>query len=456
MGLVIVGILCILAFIGLARPYIGLLAFLIVMELQPGELYPYLAPLHLERVIAAMLLIAFIAHGAKWRFPNPARWFLALYGAMVLSIPLAIWRGGAALFSIQFLEIVALFLFSTALLTTEARIRWFIVTEVLLVDWMGGTALWNYHHGIWQYTMDIDRAIGITSSAGDPNTLAATLLFTIPLAIALMVRGNPSWMRIIGLVSIALNVVTIVDTGSRGAAMGLVFLVLLLMLYRPKYLVCLPVLIALSPVVWSVIPQQYKARYETVDHLKTDESYQNRILSWKGGVAMFESNPVTGIGCGLYGLANGEKFWPGIGRKHYLNAHSLYFQTLGELGLLGIITFLGYLISVVRTNLRSRRKLAANESSPFLRALPGLFNVMFLQLLFAGYASHNLYRNTWYIVGAMAASVALLPAMRASEALAPASVAGFSSTVPEEDWSSALLPVLRKQVPFEASPTPKS
>lgn len=456
MGLVVVAVLCILAFIGLARPYVGLLAFLIVMELQPGELYPYLAHLHLERIIGAMLLIAFIAHGAKWRLPNSARWFLALYGAMILSIPLAIWRGGATLFCIQFLEIVALFLFSTALLTTEARIRWFIFTEVLLVDWMGGSALWNYHHGIWQYTMDIDRAIGITSSAGDPNTLAATLLFTIPLAIALLVRGNPVWMRIVGLASIALNAITIVDTGSRGAAMGLIFLVLLLMLYRPKYLVCLPVLIALSPVIWSVIPQQYKARYKTVDHLKTDESYQNRLLSWKGGVAMFESNPVTGIGSGLYGIANGEKYWPGIGRKHYLNAHSLYFQTLGELGLLGIVTFVGYLISVVRVNLRSRRQLKADGSSPFLRILPGLFNIMFLQLLFAGYASHDLYRNTWYIVGAMAASVALLPILKPSEALEHASATAFGPIASkEDDWSPALLPVLRKEVPFEVSPPPK-
>ncbi len=54
---------------------------------------------------------------------------------------------------------------------------------------------------------------------------------------------------------------------------------------------------------------------------------------------MFESNPITGVGAGNYEFANGTKFWPGEGRKIWLDAHSLYFKILGELGLIGIITF---------------------------------------------------------------------------------------------------------------------
>ncbi len=69
MGFVLVGILLVLAMIGLARPYVGLLALLIVMELDPGELYPQLAPLHLERVVALLLIISFVIHGEKLRFP---------------------------------------------------------------------------------------------------------------------------------------------------------------------------------------------------------------------------------------------------------------------------------------------------------------------------------------------------------------------------------------------------
>ena len=128
MEFVVVVVVFVLAMIGLTRPYIGLLALLIVMDLDPGELYPQLSPLHLERVTASLLLIAFLINGGKFRFPKPTRWFLAFYGAMILSVPLAFWRANSVGSCLSFLETAALVLFITALVTTEERIRWFLLT----------------------------------------------------------------------------------------------------------------------------------------------------------------------------------------------------------------------------------------------------------------------------------------------------------------------------------------
>jgi probable O-glycosylation ligase (exosortase A-associated) len=453
MEYVVVAVLFILAMIGLTRPYVGLLALLIVMVLQPGELYPQTASLHLERVVAGILLIGFLVNRGKFRFPAPTRWFLAFYGAMIISIPLAFWRGNAVASCISFLETVVFILFVTALLTTEERIRWFVLTDILLVDWLGGSALWNYAHGVWQVRMHIERAIGITSSAGDPDSMAITLLLGIPLCLALMGRSNPKWMRVTAAASIVLYLVTIVDTGSRGAAAGVLFMMVLLVFRKPKNLIYLPILVMLGPLVWLVIPQQYKARYETVNNLKSDASYQNRILSWHGGMAMFESNPITGVGAGNYTYANGMKFWPGNGRRHWLNAHSLYFKLLGELGLVGVFTFGGYLICVFRLNFRLQKELRARKASVFLQDLPSMFNVMFCVLLFDGYAAHNLYRDAWYFVGAIGGAMSLLPILQApvTETETGQIDAGMPA-MPADDWSPALLPVLRRQVPTEAPP----
>jgi O-antigen ligase len=454
MEFVVAGCIFVLAMVGLIRPFIGLLGLLIVMELQPGELYPQLAPFHLERIVAATLLVSFLIHGQKLRFPPPTRWFLAFYGSMILSVPLAFWRANAASTCVSFLETVVFILFVTALLTTEERIRWFTVTYVLLVDWLGGSALWNYAHGVWFVTMHIERANGITSSAGDPDTLAATLLFSIPLCLVLISRSNPMWMRAIGAGSIGIFLVTIVDTGSRAVAAGLVMLALLLVFRKPKNLIYLPILVALSPVIWMVIPQQYKARYETMTHLKSDDSYQNRVLSWEGGIAMFESNPVTGIGAGDYTYANGMKYWPGTGRKHWLNAHSLYFKMLGELGLVGVVAFGGYLFCVFRLNFQLQRELSALKASQFLQQLLPMSNIIFILLLFDGYAAHNLYRDTWYVIGAMIASMSLLPMLQTQSSLVELGEGSAEVTQATIDqWSPALLPVLRRQAPSEGPRT---
>lgn len=452
MAVVVLAVLFILGMIGLARPFIGLLALMIVMELQPGELYPMLAPLHLERVVAVLLIFACILHGVKLRIPVPIRWFLAFYGAMIASIPLAFWRGNAAATCFSFLEVVVYVLLAMALLTTESRIRWFMVTFIMMIAWMSASAIWGYVHGDGYFAMNIYRAQGLTSSAGDPNTMSLTLLAAMPLGIALLKKSSPLWMRGLVVGTIGISLVTIVQTGSRGGAIGVVFLIFMLMLRKPKSFMFLPVLILLAPLVWMIIPQQYKARYETVDHLKTDESYQNRVLSWEGGIRMFESNPITGVGAGNYVDANGERFWPSDGKKIYLDAHSLYFKILGELGLLGVVTFAGFVISVFRLNFHLSKELAHRGASPFLRDLPGLFNIIYWQLLFAGYASHDVYRNTWFLVAAMACSIALLPILQTSSEQNLIEDSNHSKLTTDSPWSSALLPALRNQVPARNPP----
>ena len=168
---------------------------------------------------------------------------------------------------------------------------------------------------------------------------------------------------------------------------------------------------------------------------------------------MFKSSPITGIGAGNYTDANVMKYWPGNGRKTFLNAHSLYFKLLGELGLVGVFTFGGYLICVFRMNFQVRKELLAHETSSFLRILPAMLNIILCLLLFDGYAAHNLYRDNWYIVGAMVASISLLPMMQQQiTETEPSHLGAAAPLTIEQKWSPALLPALRKEVPIEVPP----
>jgi O-antigen ligase len=172
----------------------------------------------------------------------------------------------------------------------------------------------------------------------------------------------------------------------------------------------LPVLVVAIPLLWLVIPEQYKARYETVDNLKDDDSYQNRVLSWQGGIQMFLHNPLTGVGPENYTDANGNKYWPGRGPKHWLNAHSLFFKLIGELGIVGVITFGGYLVSAIGLNYRLARQWKQLGGSIFAQKFPMYCNMSLFLLLMTGYSAHNLYRSTWFILGAITGAVGLLQA----------------------------------------------
>jgi O-antigen ligase len=441
MAFVILIVIVVLAFRGITKPFAGLLGLLIVYIVQPGELYPVLAPLHLERTLAIFVLCSFFFHGNRFRFPLITKWFLAFYAVMILSIPFAFWRSNSIEFCISFAEIVVYHLMIVSMVKTEERFNQFLITFVALMGWLAASSAVLYAEGVRIVTMNVERASGATSAGGDPNTLGLTLVSAMPLEFLLMLKGNSKWLKLLSLVVFGFSLLVIIDTGSRTSFFAFAVCMVLIMLAEwKKRLKFLPIILGLAALLWVAIPQQYKARYETVDNLKDDDSYQNRILSWEGGVKMFEHNPVTGVGPENYTSANGEKYWPGKPR-HYLDAHSLYFKLLGELAISGIITFGGYLFVLFRLNARILREAKKSTRGIIARKFPLYCNIALFLLLFAGYSGHNLYRNTWYILGAMSGALGML---------APATAAGDEEleAKPKRRQRSALAPWL----PPEAAP----
>ena len=408
MEVIVVLVITAMALRGISKPFVGLLALLVVYIVQPGELYPHLAFLHLERTLAVFVLASFFLHGNRFKFPPVTKWFLAFFGSMIISIPFAFWPMSSVGFCITFFEIVTFHLLIVSLLDSEERISKFIITMVGLIGWLAFTSLYLYAVGVRFVTMGIERAESLTSSGGDANTLGITLVTAMPLEVLLMSKGNSKRVRFFGLAICATSVWTVIVTGSRTSFFAMLFLVVLLILadWRKK-LKFLPLVIIAAPLLWMVIPQQYKDRYETVDKLKDDESYQNRILSWQGGYHMFLSNPITGIGPDNYAIANGEKYWPGRPR-HWLNAHSLFFKLIAELGLVGLITFVGYLSNVFALNHRLGKELKERGASTMVQKFPLYCSVSFGLLLFTGYSAHNVYRNTWFLLGAISAATGML------------------------------------------------
>lgn len=408
MAIVVLLVIVFLALWGTSNPYVGLLGLVVVYVVQPGELYPSLAPLHLERTLAAFVLASFFFHGNRFKFPTVTRWFLAFYGAIILAVPLAFWRGNSIQFVVSFAEIVTYHLLIVALLNTEQRFNRFLYTFIALMGWLAGTSAFLYMKGVRIVTMGIERAEGLTSSGGDPNSLGLTLVAAMPLEFLLMSKGNPIWARLMAAGVFLVSFWTVIETGSRTSFFAFCFfLVLLTFADWRKRLKFVPLLLALGPMIWIAIPQQYKARYETVDNLKRDDSYQNRLLSWQGGVQMFLHNPITGVGPDNYTSANGEQYWPERPR-HYLDAHNLFFKLIAELGVVGVFMFVGYLVNLFRLNAGLLRHPNAHGSGILVNKFPLYCNLSLIVLLFAGYSGHNLYRDTWYMLGAMSCAIGLL------------------------------------------------
>ena len=398
--------LALMAVAGIFRPFLGLLGLLMINVVQPGELYPVLAAFHVERVLAALVLISFFAHGHRLVFPKITRSVLYFWSAMFLACPLAIWRANALSTTIEFGQIVVYHLMIVALVDEEDRVKRFLVVFAGLTGWLAASSLYLYSTGKLQVAMGIERAVGLTSAGGDPNRLGITLVTSIPLVALLLSRESSKRLRLLAGGVITISIATLIATGSRTSFFALLVALLLWTLGGRSKLMYTSVAVLLVLLLWFLIPEQYKNRYKTVESLNSDDSYQNRLTAWRAGWAMFRANPLTGMGPGNYAMASGTRYWPRKDHKLWLNAHSLFFKTIGELGIVGFIAFLNFIVVHFRLNrwLKAAAKALPSAGS-LVRDYPSACATSLLLLLFTGYSSHNLYRNTWYMLAALSGAM---------------------------------------------------
>jgi O-antigen ligase len=386
----------------LFNPFVGLIGVLAIIFVRPGELYPILDAIHIQRTFTLLVLISFLVHERRLQVPKVSKALLIFWIAMFCTVPLAFWRAGAFSNSFDFGKVIMYHLLIVNLATTAKRFRIVLITICGLVAWMAAWSSYLYYAGEFQVRMGIQRAVGLNSQTSDPNALGITLVTALPLLLLLWSKdaGRIRWLMI-PLTAICLW--TIVLTGSRTSYIVFVALAMVYALthrYRVPMAIGTVVLLA---AIWFTLPSQYRERIATVDNLSADDSYQGRVQSWSAAWEMFKHNPLTGVGVGEFSDAHGAM------SKHWLNVHSLYFQLLSEMGLVGIFSFGAFLISVFRENRLIYRRAKRIPNCPvWFRQYPAACNLAFIGLLLTGYSSHNLGRDTWYFFAGLTAAAGLV------------------------------------------------
>jgi O-antigen ligase len=400
---------------GLLNPFIGLLGLIVVNMVNPGELYPVFAVLHVERVFVVIVFISMLLR-FKVHVPPISRNVLIFYASLWFSGLFAYYKGAALARVLDFGQVILYHLLIVNLVDDAKKFRTFIVTFVLLVGWIAGGTLWGYQHGNFNaggLRAGIERAQGLTSAGGDPNSLGITLVSALPLVGLLLLQGSRK-QKVIALAVFGISIVAVVLTASRTAFAVMVLLIGAFFVTRRKAFVYLPLALALFAVIWMSAPDQFKKRYVTitkvvdpnVDEDELDESYLSRLYAWKAGREMFADYPLTGVGPGNFKTAIGTEYWPGKGRKRWLNPHNLYIQLIAELGILGVIVWGAFQWQLWKLNWRMKTMFAARDDlDGIVRYYPLACLFCLFALFVAGYSSHSLYRSTWYFLAALSGAL---------------------------------------------------
>jgi len=410
--LFIIAVVIVLANIVLVAkyPFYGLLVYLFVFLIRPAEIYPALGVLRMELLLGGLVFLSIIFNQkiltGKVVLPRD-RITVALV-AFLVAISLSIFTSYEATITkdtiVEFVKILIFYYLIVSLVDTRKRFVTFVATFVLLISYIAFDALAAYLSGQFVHTMDVDRLTGSTSAGGDANTLATTLVTTTPLLVAAALHFR-HWLvkSFLGLVTLTMTYLVII-TASRGGLLAFFAVVFggIGFARRKAMLVIAVFLLAIA--AWAVMPEQYRERYaaftDVTENINSVSSGRWEI--WGAGLRMIAGRPILGVGAGAFPWAYGSG---DFGPPQMMSSHNVYIQVAATTGLVGFgawVIFLYILIQSLKEIARRAYDLPDNRW--YLLFRNGLL-VILIALFVSGLFGHSLFRYTWYVVAALAASI---------------------------------------------------
>jgi O-antigen ligase len=349
------------------------LAFIVVLFLRPGDIFPPVAAIRPAMLIALVAILSWLItkslHGGMRLSRAPhGKWVLALVGATLLSSITSSWRGGSIeLFTTSFVKVIIMYGLLVHVVDTETRAVRLNLTLGLCA---AGLALYViYQRSLGLATIEGTRA-GFVGVLEDPNDLALVLVTYVPLftELALGARGL---RRLPWVFLLAILVTGVFGTVSRGGALGLLVALAFTFYDRGRLslrLLLVPVLTmaVIGMLVLAGLNDRTSGAYRPGE---LDDSAQGRLDIWEAGVRMTADNPAFGVGFGQFGANYGSYRASGaVGPRGWRAPHNSFVQVAGETGLVGFIPFMA-LVSLTFAIGYRLRKARVPEEGPMERAV---------------------------------------------------------------------------------------
>jgi probable O-glycosylation ligase (exosortase A-associated) len=199
----------------------------------------------------------------------------------------------------------------------------------------------------------------------------------------------------------ACSVVCVILTYSRGGLLGLTAVLVALSLKSRRKLIGIGLLGAIAVAVLAFAPASWTDRMNGLAEGQVDSSGQMRLLAWGFALNLVKDYPFTGGGFEVFpdlnvvhryasGTLNGEPVSSG--------PHSIYFQTLGEQGIVGFTLFVALLVSCF-LSLRTLRKTAVRiPSMEWTLPYCHMTEISLLAFVVSGTFLGRAYFDLWFMV----------------------------------------------------------
>ncbi len=356
-------------------------------------LFPFLPTM----IIVGLLLISFISLMLNTAFAENFKFRKTNMDIYLILFAFVIFMSGVTSFdpassiniALVYLVFISSYFVYTNSITSKKELY---VAMIMLIT--SGTLVSLY--GIYQYLFGFaegsvwidtgmfeDISTRVVSTFENPNVLGEYLLLIIPIILAFLFSSKKCLAKLSLLSVLAISVLCMVFTFSRGCWIGLIIaFIILSIFYDRRFLWAGIILVLFAPVY---LPESVIQRFLSVgDTADTSTSY--RVYIWFGTIDMLKDYWLTGIGLGegAFNIIYPHYSYSAIVAPH---SHNLYLQIIAENGIVGMIVFVTIIFMFYKNAISSLKGIKKG----FLKtALLCLVSAM------TGYLVQGLFDNVWY------------------------------------------------------------
>lgn len=190
----------------------------------------------------------------------------------------------------------------------------------------------------------------VYSTIGNSNNYAELLVLTLPFYVT-MFLNNRDWKKKVYYVAmISPCIVSLLLTYSRSSWVGFAFAAMIFVMFKNWRLI--PVFGILGLMAFPFLPASISSRVLTI--FTGDSSTNMRFVIWGQIVPMMKDYWITGMGLGPDVFIRILKNYPTVQRA--VHAHNIFMQILLEVGIVGLLAFIGMHIRLVKESILTTRK----------------------------------------------------------------------------------------------------
>jgi len=349
--------------------FLGLLALLVIQYTSLPQMFPVLQHFDIAKLAVAVAFLGLmLSPDLRKPAAGPVHW-LDTCVALFLFVSLM-----SACFSDHIGPAVSQFIDTFQwcvvylLISRIAGKRWQLYVVMCLLMLLNlklaQFSIRSYHQDVISGVSAKDLAgrgegAGSTAFFGNAGDFGVAMSVVWPLAGAMFAAEVKRWRKWFFAICFFAFLGAIVVCSSRGALVAAAVIAFVAFMRSSKRVTGLAMMFVLIVAFFLAVPKASKERLEAAFHPHSDPTANDRLELWHFGMHLFAEHPMLGVGPGNFEPDYVAEH-PILDREHKLMAivpHSIYVQTLSELGIAGFIPLLALWLLVPVVNARTRKLL---------------------------------------------------------------------------------------------------